>query len=89
MDFLDLPDDFAPARTVTVTPVKTGEPVVLMDYEGAAAFADFKPQSGPRRQRPAFGKSLSECTGTEPRNRRLKLPLGISSAWSTALTITR
>ena len=46
MDFLNLPRDFAPARTVTVTPVKTGKPVVLMDYEGAGCIRRFQTTIG-------------------------------------------
>ncbi len=42
MNFLNLPNVSTPARTVTVTPAKTGEPVVLMDYAGAGCIKRFQ-----------------------------------------------
>lgn len=46
MDFLNLPDSSSPARSVTVTPVTTGEPIVLMDYAGSGCIKRFQATIG-------------------------------------------
>ena len=76
MDYLKLPDVFAPARTVTVTPVKTGEPVVLMDYQGAGCIRRFQTTIGVNPQIADFRQIIVRMYWDGAESPAVEAPLG-------------